>query len=114
MILLYCSLGFLLIAALMGVYLLTSVLQKIETRKGIALLHGSFAALALILLICFALQNPEFESVPAIAVLVATALGGFFLIARDLIGYNPPRWLALLHGILAITGFGLALRMLTQ
>jgi hypothetical protein len=98
-------------AAALGLYLLTFVWQKKETPKGIAILHGLFAASALVLLIVYAATSAHLP-LPlalAIALFVTAALGGFVLISRDLAGKSMPAWLALLHGLLAVSGFILLL-----
>lgn len=69
------------IAALLGFYLLTFVLQNKNTPKGVAFTHGPLAAMGL------------------------AALGGFSLIYRDLTGSPLPKWLAIGHGLTALIAF---------
>jgi hypothetical protein len=40
---------------------------------------------------------------------VIAALGGFIMMARDVTGKSIPKWLAVVHGLLAVTGFVLLL-----
>lgn len=96
------------LAALLGIYLLSFVMQNKNTPKGVAFTHGPLAALALIILIIYAcLYSPA----PWISIIlfVLAALGGFMLISRDILGYGVPKWMALGHGLTAILAFILLL-----
>ncbi|MGE0528694.1 MAG: hypothetical protein AB7G93_23245 [Bdellovibrionales bacterium] len=90
-----------LVAALLGIYLLSFVLRGKETRKGIALLHAPFAAGGLIFLAIHILANDETRLYPALGLFVVTALGGFYMFAKDITGHRVPKWLALVHGTAA-------------
>ena len=101
---LYLVIGLFGLGALLGMYLLSLVLQKKETHKSIAMLHGIFVAVALVLLIAYACrQGPGLME--AIVLFIMAALGGIVLIFRDLTGRSLPRWLAVTHGLLAVAGF---------
>lgn len=96
--------AFFAVAALLGFYLLSFVLQNKETPKGIAFIHGPLAAIGLLILIVYAVVN---QPAPIISIIIFTlaALGGFILIFKDLTGKPIPKWLALGHGITAVVGF---------
>ena len=96
--------GLFALGALIGMYLLSLVLQKKETPKFVAFIHGGFVAAALILLIFFALKQ-EVKPIESIVLFIMAALGGFVLIARDLTGKSLHRWLAVGHGLIAVAGF---------
>lgn len=100
----YASIILFGIAAMVGVYLLTLVLQKKETPKGIVLTHGVLAATALVLLIIHTL-NTGADLVQAIVLFIIAALGGVVLFVRDLTGKSLPAGLAVAHGLLAVSGF---------
>jgi hypothetical protein len=92
------------IAAMIGLYLLALVLQQKETPKAIALVHGLLAATALVLLIIYTVQTGA-DLLEAIILFVIAALGGSVLFARDIKGKPLPKWLAIAHGLLAVSGF---------
>lgn len=92
------------IAALLGIYLLSFVLQNKNTPKGIALLHGPVAAVALAILIIYAFLH-TYSPIISIILFILVAIGGGILIYRDLMGKTMPKWLALGHGILALIAF---------
>jgi len=100
----YASIGLFALAAILGVYLISFVLQKKETPKAIAFTHGFLAAGALVLLIVHTV-NTGADLIQAIALFSIAALGGFVLITRDLMGKTVPRGLAVVHGLLAVAGF---------
>jgi hypothetical protein len=102
--LIYTSITLFALAAIIGLYLLTFVWQKKETPKTIAILHGALAASALILLIMHTV-NTGADLIQAIVLFVIAALGGIVLFIRDITGKSLPKALAILHGLLAVSGF---------
>ena len=100
---LYFIITLFFLGALGGAYLLTRVLRNKETPKLVALVHGAIGATALALLIVYNFRHPGF--IAAIALFVVAATGGFVLVARDLTGKPLPKWLALAHGLIAVSGF---------
>lgn len=91
-------------AALLGLYLLSFVLQNKTTPKGVAFTHGPLAATGLIILIIYALLNHP-APIVSIIIFIIAAIGGLILITRDLIGKSIPKWLAIGHGVIAFVGF---------
>lgn len=91
-------------AALLGVYLLSFVLQDKNTPKAVAFTHGPLAATGLILLILYAIIYTP-KPIISILIFIIAALGGFTLVFRDLTGKSMPKWLALGHGFIAVIGF---------
>jgi hypothetical protein len=100
---LYLIIALFALGALIGMYLLALVLQKKETPKFVAVIHGAFVAAALVLLIVYNSNHPGLTE--SIILFVVAALGGATLFVRDLMGKSLPRWLALGHGIIAVIGF---------
>lgn len=95
---------FFAVAAMLGIYLLSFVLQNKETPKAIAFTHGPLAVTGLVILIIYAfLYSPK----PIISIVIFTlaALGGLMLIFKDITGKPIPKWMAIGHGITAIIGF---------
>lgn len=92
------------LAALLGLYLISFVLQKKETPKAIALMHGLLAVIAFVLLIVHTL-NTGADLIQAIVIFGIAALGGIVLFMRDIAGRSLPKALAVIHGLLAVTGF---------
>ena len=92
------------LAALVGLYLITFVLRKKETPKAIAMVHGLLAVIAFVLLIVHTISSGA-DLVQAIVIFGLAALGGFILFTRDIKGRSLPKSLAIVHGLLAITGF---------
>jgi hypothetical protein len=100
---LYLIIALFALGALIGMYLLALVLQKKETPKFVALIHGVFVVAGLILLFIYNSQHPGFTE--AIVLFIIAAAGGLALITRDLTGKPLPRWLAIGHGLIAVVGF---------
>lgn len=102
------AIGLFALAALLGMFLLTFVLQGKETPKAVVFTHGPLAAIALVLLIIYALRSGPGPT-ESIVLFVVAAMGGFFMLYRDLTGKPIPKWLAVVHGLLAVSGFVLLL-----
>ena len=92
------------LAAILGIYLLTFILQNKHTPKGVVFIHGPLAATGLIILIIYAILHSPSPMV-SIVLFVLAALGGIILIGRDITGKSIPKWLAVGHGLTAIAGF---------
>lgn len=101
---LYAALGCFAVAALGGVVLLTYVLRGIPTPKGLALGHGALAATGIVLLLV-AMATGRMVPPLSLGLFIAAALGGFFMLYRDLRHGHVPKPVALLHGVLAVAAF---------
>jgi hypothetical protein len=100
---LYVIISLFALGAIIGLYLLALVLQKKETPKFVAFIHGAFVATALVLLIIYNSKHPGLTE--SVVLFLIAATGGLVLITRDLTGKSLPRWLALAHGLIAVIGF---------
>jgi hypothetical protein len=92
------------LTALLGMYLLAMVLREKETPKSVTLAHGLFAVIALVLLVV-KIAGDGSGPVESAVLFAMAAAGGFVLVFRDLTGKKIPKWLAVAHGLLAISGF---------
>ncbi|HRO41575.1 MAG TPA: hypothetical protein PL009_01980 [Flavipsychrobacter sp.] len=101
---LYTIIALFALAAIFGMTLLSYVLKGKETPKGIMVTHGLLAAVALVLLLTYVFGNKPGLTESAVLFVIA-ALGGFVLAARDLTGKRVPKWLAVVHGLIAVAGF---------
>ncbi len=75
-----------------------------KTSKPVVFAHGGIAAIALVLLILYYIDNPAGLLVPLI-LFIAAALGGFFLFFRDINKKEIPKSLAFIHAGAAVTAF---------
>jgi hypothetical protein len=95
-------------AALLGAYMLTFALRDRHVPKGIALLHGTFAALGLVALIVHSTLAAD-APLASLALFIVAAFGGGFVVVKDLRDGRAPARLALAHGMLAALAFALLL-----
>lgn len=95
---------FFLLAALLGLYLLSFVLQNKNTPKGVAFIHGPLAVTGLIILLLYAFFHTP-KPIVSIILFILAAFGGLILIYRDLTGQSVPKWMAIGHGLIAMAGF---------
>jgi hypothetical protein len=92
------------ITALLGMYLFTLLFRNKGIPKAITLIHLLFAVLALVLLVLYCFIHKTGPWI-CLVIFVITAATGFMLNFKDLTGKKVPKWLGILHGLLAITGF---------
>lgn len=91
-----------LIAAGFGAVVLFSILQNKPTPKPIVYTHGAFAAIALLLVIYYVFIHPTHAPVISLVIFLIAALGGFTMFFIDWKGKPIPKWLALLHPLVAV------------
>jgi hypothetical protein len=105
MTLLYLTIALFAVAAVFGLTILIKWLTKKDVSRGVIYSHGIFAAVALVLLIVFSLQNAENYPQVSLILLVVAALGGFYMFFRDLQKKMSPFSIAFIHALLAVAGF---------
>ena len=108
MTIIYASIGFFALAALLGMYLLSFVLKGKETPKAIVFTHGPMAAIGIILLLVYMSKGGP-KPTESLILFVLAALGGAFMFYRDISNKPIPKILAVGHGLLAVSGFVLLL-----
>jgi hypothetical protein len=99
----YAAIGLFGAAALGGVFLLSLVLRERERPKAIIFLHGLLAVSGVIVLIVYSLNNPG--PIGSIVIFLIAATGGLVMAYKEFTTKQVPKWLAIVHGLLAITGF---------
>ena len=93
------------IAAVIGLTLAITILKDKETNKGVAVIHGLFAATALIILIIFAFGETGGGVMTEVILFIIAALGGIFLITRDLMKKPGPKAVVVIHALVAVISF---------
>lgn len=97
------ALGFFLLAAMLGIYLLSLILRSKQVPKSVAIIHGLFAAAGVVLLIVYPLY---YHPAPILSLIlfVFAALGGVTMAYKGISGQSVPAWMALGHGTMALIG----------
>ena len=108
---LYLIIALFAIAAIVGLIILKNWLTSANTSRTVVYVHGIFAAVALVLLLVQALRNPAGHLRTSLILFVLAAIGGFYMFFRDLKGKFSPIWLAVVHALLAVSGFVFLLLM---
>lgn len=101
---LYTSLGAFALSAVLGLTILVRWLTKKDASKGVIYSHGIVAALALALLVIYAIQHPDHFPTISLVLFIISALGGFYMFFRDLAKKNSPMAVAFIHALLAVSG----------
>jgi hypothetical protein len=100
----YTAIALFALAAILGLILLSYILRDKETPKGIAFTHGPLAAAALILIIVYTFGNHP-GPLESVILFTIAAIGGIIVFAKDISNKPIPKWLAVVHGLIAVTGF---------
>jgi hypothetical protein len=95
--------GFFALAAIVGLILLSFILRSKETPKGVAIGHGLLAATGLVLLIIYCTRHSP-RPIESLIIFIVAATGGFIVFARDISNKPLPKWLPVVHGLIAVTG----------
>ena len=98
------SIALFALSAVLGMTILVKWLTKKEASKAVIYSHGLVAATALVLLVVYAIQNPENFPQTSIVLFVIAALGGFYMFIRDIQKKASPLAIAFIHALLAVTG----------
>jgi hypothetical protein len=101
----YLTIGLFALAAVLGLTILINWLTNKEVSRGVVYSHGIAAAVALVLLVVYALQNPDNFPTVSLVLFVIAALGGFYMFFNDLKKKNSPMGIAIVHALLAVGGF---------
>jgi hypothetical protein len=92
------------LAALGGAVMLTFAWRERHVPKGIAVVHGALAATAIVLLAIHSLRAPEAPGA-SLALFVVAAVGGVYVLFRDLRDGRAPKLIATAHGLVAVIAF---------
>jgi len=101
----YISIILFALSAVLGLSILIKWLTKKDASRTVIYSHGIAAAAALILLIVYAVQNPENFPKASLILFILAALGGFYMFIRDLQQKASPMFIAFVHALLAVSGF---------
>jgi len=101
----YAAIALFALSAILGLTILIKWLTKKEASKAVIWSHGLVAATALVILVVFAIQNPDNYPQVSLILFVIAAIGGFYMFIRDLNKKNSPLSVAFIHALLAVGGF---------
>ncbi len=101
----YVSIALFALAAVLGLIILVKWLTKKTASRGVIYSHGIFAAVALVLVVAFSLQNPDNFPKLSLILFVISATAGFYMFFRDLRHKMSPISLALLHALVSVAAF---------
>ncbi|MBC8173434.1 MAG: hypothetical protein H7X71_05945 [Chitinophagales bacterium] len=102
--LIYVSVGFFVLAAMLGARLLYAVLTDQPTPKLIVLLHGPIAVTGLVLLIIFMKGLSSYYLTYAVIAFSIAASVGLYMLVRDMRRKPGPKGAVLVHVLFALSG----------
>lgn len=93
------------LAVILGLYLISFVLKKKTPPKGVALIHGTLAALGIIVLLIYALTtSSHHKHWDSIIIFIVAAIVGIYLFSKDIRHLKIPVWVAVVHGAVGLGG----------
>ena len=92
------------LAAIIGMVMLSFVLQDKKPSRALVFTHGPLAVAALILLFIYSSDHHPIPLESIVLFLIA-ATGGIILVLHDFMGKAIPKWLGIVHGLVAVAGF---------
>lgn len=101
---LYLAIGLFVLGAMFGFIILNAILRNRPTPKPAVFIHGSIVVVALLLVIFYIMQNNGSGPILSVVLFILAALGGLTLFVIDMSKKPIPKWIAILHPIVAIAG----------
>jgi uncharacterized membrane protein HdeD (DUF308 family) len=101
----YAAIILFALAALLGIIILIKWLTKKDASKAVVYSHGIVAAIALVILVVYALQNKTNYPQVSLILFIVAALFGFYMFFRSLQNKMSPLTVAFIHALLAVGGF---------
>lgn len=92
------------IGALVGLYLLSFLLGNNHPPKLVAGLHGVLVLTGIGLLIAYSMKNQP-APITSLVLYCIAVLGGLTVLYMDLNKKQVPKWLPVVHGLIALSGF---------
>ena len=92
------------VSAVLGLTILIRWLTKKQASGAVIYSHGIVAAIALALLVVYAIQHPARFPKVSLLLFVLAALGGFYMFVNDLRKKTSPLAIAFIHAMLAAGG----------
>lgn len=101
------AIGLFLVAALGGLAMATHIFKGRFPPLALAFGHGALAATALVMVLMLAMDPGAVPMVKyGAGILVAAALGGFFLLSFQLRKVRHPKAVVVIHALVAVSGVG--------
>lgn len=109
---LYAIIVLFALAAIAGLVILKNWLTNQNTSRALVYSHGLLAAVALVLLLIYYINNSVKSLEISLILFVLAALIGFYLFFRDLKGKMSSNWIAFIHALVAVVGFAFLILMI--
>lgn len=101
---LYVAIALFVIAAIFGLIILNAILNNTPTPKPVVLIHGGVAVAALLIVIYFSATTRGPAPVASLTLFLIAAAGGLTLFIFDMLKKPVPKFLAVLHPLIAVCG----------
>jgi hypothetical protein len=103
--LIYLAIALFALAAVLGLVILIKWLTSKDASRGVVYSHGLVAAVALIIVLVYAVKNPANFPRVSLVLFIISALAGFYMFYRDMNKKMSPMALAFTHALVAVAGF---------
>ncbi|CAN5511961.1 hypothetical protein BH10BAC5_BH10BAC5_16520 [soil metagenome] len=104
---LYFLAGIFTLAAIFGVWVITFYFRKKRTNKKIVFIHGFFGGAGLMSFIVYiSLPKANQDSLTPLLILLVAAFLGAVIFSYDIMQKRAPKWIWILHPIIALIGVG--------
>jgi len=99
---LYLAIALFALAAVFRLIVLTAILRNKPTPKPAVFIHGGLAVTALLIVIFYIAENAGSGPILSVVLFVLAALGGLTLFTIDMQKKPIPKWIALVHPLVAV------------
>lgn len=107
------AIGFFLLAALLGGYLLSFIIKHKKVPMKVVMAHGVIAVVGIVLLVLYPFYyNPA--PTTSLMIFIGTAIGGVTMVYLGRSGKKVPAWMAAGHGAFGLIGIVTLIVFLNQ
>jgi len=101
----YAAIALFALSAVLGLTILIKWLTKKDASRAVIYSHGIVAATALEILVVYAFMNPDKFPKVSLGLFALSALVGFYMFFNDLKKKMTPLSVAMVHALVAVSGF---------
>lgn len=101
----YSSIALFALSAVLGLAILIKWLTNKDASRAVVYSHGLVAAIALALLVVYAIQHPDNFPKISIILFAVAAVAGFYMFFLDIQKKPSPLAVAFAHALVAVGGF---------
>src|SRR6187549_1990869 len=104
MMIIYFSIGFFVLAAILGLTILIRWLQRKEASRAVTYSHGAVAIIAIVILVVYSAMHPKHFPLISLVLFPMGAIAGLYMFFTEKVRNKKPISVAFLHAFFVLCG----------